>query len=289
MKKIQDSVIIICGIVRDAERGLIANVPVIKALCNKCHDYRVVVFENDSKDRTKTLLKEWSDVDPERIHCICTDTDGKKTIPSQKTVKTNRFFCHARIDKMNRLRNQYLDYVEQQGWKGDYLMVVDLDVAKLNTDGILSSFETNIVWDAITAFGYSLSPRLKRRYHDTYALTKWGEQTIPQTEAMIIRYADELGGLKTSDDLIRVYSAFGGLAVYRFEAVQGLRYSVVENNDPQVEVHSEHVGLYKQMVERGFDKFYINPAMRILYQRVTFKIAWESLKRKVCKLLDSAL
>ena len=284
MKKISDSTIIICGIVRDAERGLKANVPVIKAFCDKCKDYKVVIFENDSKDSTKRILKDWAKESAQHVFVICSDTDGSRTIPRSREVKANRFFCRQRIEKMARLRNQYLDYVEAQGWTADYLMVVDLDVAQLFLGGILSSFESNVEWDAVTAFGYSTSPRLKRRYHDTYALTKWGEQDRPQTEAMTIRYADELGGLRPNDEWLRIYSGFGGLAIYRFEAIRGLRYSVLNNADPMVEVHSEHVGIYKGMVERGFDRFYINPAMTLKYQVVTPKIIWNAVMRKLCKI-----
>ena len=284
--KIEDKTIIVCGIVRDAERGLKANIPVVREFCKRCKDYRVVVFENDSTDGTKALLNAWVREDPERIHAICSDADGSRTIPRARDVKVNRFFCRQRIEKMARLRNQYLNYVERKGWSGDYLVVVDLDVAQLNLDGMLSSFASDMEWDAVTAFGYSTSPRLKRRYHDTYALTKWGEQDVPQTEAMTIRYADELGGMRPTDDWMRVYSGFGGLAIYRFDAVKGLRYDALQNDDPRVEVRSEHVALYNGMVERGFNRFYINPAMRICYQRVTFRIARDAFVRIMCSWFE---
>lgn len=279
MKPLNESTVIVCGIVRDAERGLKANIPVVRDLCKLCKDYRVVVFENDSKDGTKALLNIWAHEDSERIHAMRSDGDGSRTIPRARDVKVNRFFCRQRIEKMARLRNQYLDYVERQRWSCDYLIVVDLDVAQLNLEGILSSFASDMEWDAVTAFGYSMSPRLKRRYHDTYALTKWGEQDVPQTEAMTIRYADELGRMKPTDNWMRIYSGFGGLAIYRFEAVKGLRYAALKNDDPRVEVRSEHVALYKDMVEHGFNRFYINPAMRICYQRVTCRIVWNSFVR----------
>ena len=284
MKLLSESTIVVCSIVRDAERGLKNNIPVIKELCKRSKDYRVVIFENDSKDATKKLLRAWMTEDRERVHVVCSDTDGARTIPRAKDVKVNRFFCRQRIEKMARLRNQYLEYVEQNKWMGDYLIVVDLDVAQLNLAGILTSFESNMEWDAVTAFGYSTSPRLKRRYHDTYALTKWGEQGIPQTEEMTIRYADELGALKPTDDWVRIYSGFGGLAIYRFEAVKRLRYSVLPNDDLRVEVRSEHVALYKEMADCGFDHFYINPAMSLKYQVVTPKIVWNTLVRKVCEI-----
>ena len=281
MKPLKDTTIIICGIVRDASRGLQRNIPVIDALCREMKDFRIVIYENDSKDNTKEQLRTWHDSDPVRIHTIMADTDPTKTIPSARAVKGNPFFSHKRIDKMARLRNEYMEYVDEQGWTADYLMVVDMDVAQLYIGGILDSLRSEKEWDAVVANGYSTSPKLRRRYHDTYALTLWEDRNQPQTEAKIKELADRFGSLRRGDEWVRIASGFGGLAIYRFEAVKGLRYSAMENDDDRVEVRCEHYSIYDQMMSRGYDRFYINPSMEIHYQRLTWRIIWNSLKRKI--------
>jgi hypothetical protein len=87
MKPLQSSTIIICGIVRDAERGLEKNIPVINALCDKAKDYRIVIYENDSRD-TKQILTKWEvDRDSDKIHLLLNDgLISNKIIPSSKTV-----------------------------------------------------------------------------------------------------------------------------------------------------------------------------------------------------------
>ena len=35
------------------------------------------------------------------------------------------------------------------------------------------------------------------------------------------------------------------------------------------------------MRDRGFDRFYINPAMELKYQRLTPQIVWESMIRQI--------
>ena len=89
--------------------------------------------------------------------------------------------------------------------------------------------------------------------------------------------------VKDYGDWIRVYSAFGGLAIYRFEAVKGLRYACpsLRNDDDRVEVKCEHYSLYKQMAERGYDKVFINPSMILKYQNLSIKIIFNSIKRKL--------
>ena len=276
---LKEHTIVVCSIVRNARRGLVRNAPVIRSLCSCFRDYRVVVFENDSTDGTDRFLKEWAEQDP-KVY-VCCRRIGLRTIPKAEDVSCNPFFSRWRIEKMAALRNQYLEYVESLGWHPDFLVVVDLDVARLDLGGILSSFRAPVEWDAVTSFGYSLSPKLSRRYHDTYALVEYGCEDIPQTEESIASAQYRYAKLKPTDPWIRVFSAFGGLAIYRYPCVQGLRYQVLDNADPRVECRCEHFSLSSQMKQRGFDRVYLNPAMTLKYQRLTFKLVWKHIINKL--------
>lgn len=283
-----DRTIIICSIVRNAERGLKRNIPEIKRLCQMSKGYKVFVYENDSTDMTKKLLKEWHDSDPANVFVSLNDTSAQPTIPSVSDVPSiNPFYSQKRIDKMAKLRNAYMQFVDDMGWSADYFVVVDLDVARISADNIMSSFVRED-WDAVTAFGYSTSPKLKRRYHDTYALTELGDEENPQTEEKIIKNSKKYANLNNDNPWVRVFSAFGGLAIYRFESIKGVRYEALKNNDPRVQVKCEHYSIYYQMKRRGFDRVYINPSMSLKYQELSLKIMYNSLKRKMNKLVVSA-
>ncbi|MBQ0141592.1 MAG: hypothetical protein KBT06_02115 [Prevotellaceae bacterium] len=283
MIDISQKTIIVCGIVRNAEKGLKKNIPIINSFCNQFQDFNIFIYENDSTDATKVLLKEWKSSNPEKIFISLNTTNSAHAIPTKNPNNgANKFYCHERINKMAHLRNQYMIYIDEQKWKSDYIMVVDLDVALLKLEGLLSSFETNISWDAVCANGYSLSPRLTRRYHDTYALVPSGEDNIPQTEKSITKLSYQLGKLKRDMPWIKISSGFGGVAIYRFEAIAGLRYAEpsLPNDDMRVEVRCEHFSIYQQMKNKGFNNFYLNPSMELLYQKVSAKIIWNSIKRK---------
>lgn len=278
---LSQSTFLICGIVRNAERGLRHNIPVISQFCQKTGGYEVILFENDSKDRTKELLYQWAAGDT-HVHVSCEDN---KHIPMVDNVapcspKENPFYCKRRIARMVALRNQYMDYIEKHGLKADYLIVVDLDVERIFPDAILSCFRHDDAWDAVTAFGYSLGPKLRQRYHDSFALEELGMLKKARTEKDICQLQDKYRNLNGADWL-RVDSAFGGLAIYRFEAVRGLRYLLLDNDDPRVRCRCEHSSLALQMRERGYDRVFINPQMRICYQRLTLRIVWDSFKRRV--------
>lgn len=283
-----DRTIIICSIVRNAERGLKRNIPEIKRLCQMFRGYKVFVYENDSTDKTKQLLQGWHDSDPANVFVSLNDMSAQPTIPSVSDVPgINPFYSQKRIDKMAMLRNAYMQFVDDMGWSADYFVVVDLDVARISADNIMSSFVRED-WDAVTAFGYSTSPKLKRRYHDTYALTELGDEENPQTEEKIIKNSKKYANLNNDNPWVRVFSAFGGLAIYRFESIKGVRYEALKNNDPRVQVKCEHYSIYYQMKRRGFDRIYINPAMSLKYQELTLKIIYNSIKRQVNRLVVSA-
>lgn len=265
-QNISDISLIICGIVRDCAGGIKRNRPVIDKLCTLVKDAKVVIFENDSKDATKSLLDQWS---KECKYVYVQSEDfNTVTIPTVKAANgVNPSFSAKRISKMAYYRNKYLDFVREQGWSADYLMVVDLDLRKIELDGLIHSLSIADTWDMLAANGviYSPSAFFRRRYNDTFALVENGEEAIPQTETSIREKQYKWAHLKKSMPLQPVYSAFGGLAIYRFQALQDCRYEALLNDDARVEVRCEHFALCKQMHEKGFDKMYINPALKVTY------------------------
>ena len=282
MRATVNSSVIVCGIVRNAASGLKRNIPSVQSICSRFKDYQVIIFENDSTDKTKVLLDKWQRSDPEHVHCMMEDMDKDLTIPGWGSVDGNPFFSERRISKMAYYRNKYLEYIDNHFLSADYLIVIDMDVAKIYPESVFSCFQDCPEWDAVTAFGYSTSPQFRRRYHDTYIFQEWEKRGAVQTEAYMNEMARKYASLRPSDPWVRVAAAFGGLAIYRFEAVKGLRYSVLPNNDANVTVYGEHYSIYIQMIERGYDRFFLNPAMFLKYQKVTPRIVWRSLKRRLC-------
>lgn len=283
MIDLTDKSIVVCSIVRDAARQVVGNIPAIEWICAHFSWYRVVVYENDSKDDTPRVLEEWKAANPS-VHVI-SEHLGIRTLPTRKEVVSNPFFSLWRIEKMAMYRNRYLDYVESQGWNPDYVMVVDLDVAGIDREGVMTSFTEKYDWDAVTAFGYSLSPRLAIRYHDTYALVECGKENERKTEEEITSLSYTFAPLKDRQEWVRVYSAFGGLAIYKYPTLKGARYVAEVNGDPRVESRSEHFGLYRRMNLRGEIRVFVNPRMRVRYQKLTWRIVFNSLRRKLERII----
>lgn len=288
MKPPRNAQLAICGIVRDAARGLKRNIPAVRSLAARFSDFRVVMVENDSKDRTKQVLAEWMEKDSGKVFAQMDNFGLGNSVPKASEADgKNPFFTLARVGRLARLRNRYLEIVDKWTESGifvpDYLMVIDMDIARFEAEAAMTSFEPGRTWDAVCAFGYSTSPKLRRRYHDAFALTPWEERFEPQTERKIKRRSESFGRLKPQDEWIRVASGFGGVAFYRYEAVRGLRYAdpPLRNDDPRVEAKCEHYSLCLEMIERGFDRIYLNPSMTLKYQNLTPGVIWRSLKLRL--------
>jgi hypothetical protein len=69
---------------------------------------------------------------------------------------------------------------------------------------------------------------------------------------------------------LKVASTFGGLMLYRANAISGLRYTW---HDHSMANECEHVGLHKAMVSRGADQIYLCPAMIYVHGGLTVKDA----------------
>jgi hypothetical protein len=269
----------ICSIVRDCESILKKNIPEIENLRKHFEKSEVIIFENDSKDGTKKVLKDWGS-STQNTFIFCDDFNIQ-TIPSKSIV--NKYFSQDRISKMSRFRNQYMNILNSQNTNRDYVIVIDLDIEGFELQDILDCFRIKREWHCITAYGTSLGSNLRRQYHDTYALCEIGMLHTPQTEKQIRENRRKFSRIRSDSPLIPVHSAFGGMAIYKWEAIAGLQYEVLPNDDEMVEVRCEHFGLHKQMINRDFNLIYINPCLRLQYRTVDSSLIIKYIKERFQK------
>lgn len=252
---------VICGIVRDCAVPLKRNIPVINRLRKCFRQAHIVIVENDSQDGTKDLLSQWAKTTPD-VH-IKTGTDPVFQY-SENRVRPC-FSCH-RIGRMASYRNQYLDFIENQPWEYDYVIIVDLDIERIFIDGIAHSFGQDTPWDAVTSNGKWLVDEQEQQavFYDTYAFLEENSRG-PQTAEAIYANQKALAHLEPGMPMVRVDSGFNGLAVYKAASIRGLRYRCESNNDPQVETCCEHVTFHRDMAANGHGLIFVNPSQVVYY------------------------
>ncbi|MCD8539767.1 MAG: glycosyltransferase family 69 protein [Leadbetterella sp.] len=162
--------LVVCGLVRNAAENLQRNLARLDLLRPCFRSFRVVIYENDSTDRTKEILAEYGST---REEVFVSMADYGRDPLSEGP------FSQHRIDLMARFRNQYLEKLKEYPGT-DYVAVIDLDVYHFSVEGFLGCFtETGENWDMKSAFGsnyvaYSLRPV----FYDIYAYVPREENPV---------------------------------------------------------------------------------------------------------------
>lgn len=223
--------LVIAGLLRNGSQ----NIPTLKKyllqMTTIFQDVRVVIVENDSMDGTREALLAWAHADP-RIVILCDDTKTVNTpVCTIPTFSMELMMSHGessqRIRRMAFLRNIYLKYVRDH-WKDyDYFMVLDMDLfGTIFNDGIFHSldmFATDPGINGICCNGIIQNERMFV-YYDSFAYIPPNSSYIFNTISDKVVHDTYVHTKITekylhSIDLDRVFSAFGGLCIYRMEAV----------------------------------------------------------------------
>lgn len=179
-------------------------------------DYKIIIYENDSRDNTKKLYWKWAEVDPkvkfisENIHDIVLSN----IYPRTGNLRTH-FIARARnIVLQEALKEEYDSF--------DYVMMVDLDeFDEWDIKNIIDSLENpQKDWHAIFANGA----------YDLYALRSenycYGPELIgikPWQEIYTV-YGNHLAERLKTGEWLKVDSAFGGLAIYKRQCLKNATY-----------------------------------------------------------------
>lgn len=260
----------VCGLARNCARRLPALLAKLDRMASLFGECRFIVIENDSVDQTGTLLKDWAHDDP-RVELVqlCLLHSPDSGAAGRGVRRGEESFSIERIERMSYLRN---GYIERLGTLhgDDIVMVVDFDIHGFSIEGIAHTLGSGVEWDCVAANCLRFSPRHpfhRHVYWDTYAYEP--ENGFPGgalDRSSMLKAQVSLPVLLRKEALLPVRSAFGGLALYRAEAIRGRRYSTEPNEDSLVNVLSEHIGLHRDMAAAGHSAIFINRRQTVVYE-----------------------
>ena len=223
---------IICGIVKNCADTIEANINLAIKTGEQFNTYKLIIYENNSTDGTKSLLKRHAS-NP-NIKVISEDINPdiiKQTsqIWSYKEVTGSDHPC--RIEQIANARNRVIDEIMNPEYDNfSHVVWIDLDSNGWSIDGIGDSFERTSRWDVIYANG--INPN--RTYYDMYALRMLTTQDLCFGPEIVGEHF--WNNLKTNmnligdTELIPVCSAFGGIGIFKKEIFQKYRYDCIANN-----------------------------------------------------------
>ena len=271
--------VVIYGTIRDIEENFLKSFINIELLCNFFNNVYIIIFENDSIDNTRNLLKEWSSSNNSKI---------KKHIILEDNVNI-RF--PLRAHRLAYCRNVILNYIFSNNLDIHYQYAIHCDLDdrfwSLDFNSISNCFQYNLEnWDAMFPINKN---KYDYNYYDFWALRCddcWFNKNIfccdanPNTPDTYDGYVNHIPNLlkfiKNNDDnLIKVNSAFNGLGIYKLKSLKNCQYNAdyicntcfgkkrgcVEDND--------HIGLHKKMVLNKCNLF-INKNMFVTFKETNY-------------------
>lgn len=210
-------------------------------------DFAFVFAENDSSDNTKEYL----------------DKLGKEK--DYPVVRTGQDFYNKKrpsISFLAKMRNFYLREIYTLKYDDyDYVIVFDADFQSLVTKQSVADTFDRAGWDAVAGLG-----ELEGKLFDAFAFRndEFNRPYVPEKyDNDITKYFysfwKQPSAMVHYDNgpLIPVYSAFGGLAIYKKSTLQGLLHDETSED-------CEHVSLHSQIRAKGGNIF-MNPNMRLQY------------------------
>lgn len=260
-----DKTVVIAALARNCDHMLRNNIVRIEKLRKRFRDSHVIVIENDSIDDTKSILQEWK---LNACNVIIESHDyGTLTIPQETLDKKNPGTSFFRIEKMVKYRNQYLDYIKCKLIEFDYLIILDMDIKEFSVDGIMKTLqEAPQDWGGLFAYGITQRMAIKR-FYDVYAFldVKESLETFNQSFQSMWNLKNRLSFELLFCNFYSCQSSFGGLGIYKANAIKELNYSLRENkNKKEIECLCEHIPFNVEIINRGY-KNYISTHMKVLY------------------------
>lgn len=236
----------VTGLARNLGHVLPATIRRIERLTSLFADARVIVYENDSTDDTKRLLRSWAAAD-RRVHVTLDDCRDPQN-PSTR--------CLARAERMARYRERCQEVVLDRCGGFDAVIVLDLDVAGgFSIEGVANSFGHDD-WDFIGSNGLiyrreGLAINQLRQY-DMWAL-RFDAALSPLSSKCGCRYVYARG-----TPLVPVTSCFGGMGLYTLDAFRQGRYGAAD---------CEHAIFHRRLIDAGHDRLFLNPSQILVYGR----------------------
>lgn len=251
----KDKKIVITGLARNCENSLKNNLNHIRELVSGFKSSEIVVYENNSTDRTRNILKNI----------------GVKIIGSDDNTEVQDGFELKRIQKMSKYRNECLNFIKNNFKDFDYILVFDFDINNFIADGIFNSigYEEEINFDGIGSVSIKTEMKNNKIYchhYDAWAMKmfSWYEEFSEESRKEKFKWFNSwippLGGYP-----IKVKSCFGGLMLYKINSILSGKYDSNLSDKRGNIFCVEHSALHESMELNGFDNIYMNPSQQCIY------------------------
>lgn len=243
---------LIVGLARNCEDKIRGDVYALLRAVGNSSKVSWLIVESDSVDSTAKVLSQLT-----------------VELPNFRVLNLGflRKSIPVRTQRLAHCRNTYLAELQSNPLYAavDYVIVADLDGANgLLSESGLSSCWNHSAWEVCTA-------NQRGPYYDIWALrhSQWSANDcwkqyefliahgVRKEKARVAAMYSKMIIVDEESEWIEVDSAFGGLAVYRREALMGVEYRGFDDAGDAI---CEHVPLHRQIKAKG-GRLFINPRL----------------------------
>lgn len=199
---------------KDAEAYLERNLAAVEdRLLSRCSDWRLYYIENDSQDRTRFILNQFSRKHRERVigeHLVISESSSTRLCARAEPN------CKARVELLGKFRSRLLQKALE--WSEAVLYVVlDLDFAAFDEREFWNMYQNVLLkYAADGVFGLSTFASDVDR---NFCLTQPYGCAIYDYGAILPPYVMELV-MNTNETIIPVRSAFSGFGLYSVQSIR---------------------------------------------------------------------
>lgn len=216
--------VIICTICRDVSPLLPELISDLESIGSLFQDYRIVAYENNSEDDTPSQLFRAKRNNPKisvKVEFL-SDAELAKSIVNQKEGQYS--MSEQRAVARNKALTMALTSFEPEF---SYIICMDPNVKLTHPEELEAVFQQAANWDSI--FAYKTDRNGK--FNDWEAFRDKNFPFGPELMGNDWYEEKEHFSFQNDGSWYPVYSAFGGLAIYKRKAVENCRYSALVTRD----------------------------------------------------------
>jgi len=214
----KNSRLILATCTRDGEKKIKNIVNTYRYFSKFFKKVKLIVMENDSKDKTREKLFKLKDrgIDVDVVGC------GVNSSVCEMKLNNIRFgFSSNRVRRMAKIRNVLLDHIKTIQENYDFCTLFDGDLnMDISTEGMLESLyyirkKKNV--DAVCSYTTTYFSKILGRFYDSFSYEpiKLGS-FVPVIVTLLFSFF--------MNGLVRVKSCFNGLTIYKLPFAEHMKY-----------------------------------------------------------------
>jgi|694.fasta_scaffold13934_2 hypothetical protein len=262
--------IVFCGICRDVEDTIQRNILRIQRTGDLFNRHTGILYENDSKDNTVSIIsnnisQDWTFISEHR--------NDKNYRSDLHNGKDPWHFNRCKI--LAECRNKYLEVLYSNYNDYDYMCVMDLDIkGGWSYDGIchgIFTLESHQNYACVSSYGVLSEPygidSLEEHNQTSYVMyDSLAFRPLSFTEGIHILRTPAFNKIvfRRGDDPVEVRSNFGGLSIYKIPLLNNHKYGAKEWKDGFVD--PDHAILNQSIIDDG-NKIILDPSMIVSYSQ----------------------